>query len=250
MLGVISNIQRFTVHDGPGIRLTVFMQGCPLKCWWCHNPECIKHYKAIDKSEHQRLEIKALMREIKKEQIFIDESGGGVTFSGGEPLMQAEFLSKMLDACHEEEIHTALDTSGFASSEIFNSIIDKPNLFLYDLKVIDTKLHQKYTGVSNNLILNNLKTLNDQQKNVIIRIPLIPGITDTNQNINKIIKLLEELSNIRTVNLLPYHSIAESKYDRLNIINHMAGVKESDQKDINIIKKQFTDAGFNTSIGG
>ena len=250
MLGVISNIQRFTVHDGPGIRLTVFMLGCPLECWWCHNPECIKYHKANDTDEHSRFNISALMQEIRKEQIFIDESGGGVTFSGGEPLMQAEFLSQILDACKEEEFHTALDTSGLASTEIFNSIIDKPDLFLYDLKVIDGDLHKKYTGTSNTLILKNLETLNNQQKNVIIRIPLIPGITDTDQNIHDIITLLKRLENITEVNLLPYHSIAENKYDRLSLTNHMAGVKESDQKDINIIKKLFTDAGLQTSVGG
>jgi pyruvate formate lyase activating enzyme len=250
MLGIISNIQRFTVHDGPGIRLTVFMQGCPLTCWWCHNPECIRHHHIDDTDEHRRYGVKELMHEIRKEQIFIDESNGGVTFSGGEPLMQAKFLSRMLDACKAEDIHSALDTSGLANTETFNSIIDKPSLFLYDLKIINDELHEKYTGVSNKLIIKNLETLNAQQKKVIIRIPLIPKITDTDQNIDDIITLLKRLKNITKVNLLPYHSIAESKYDRLSLTNHMAGVKESDQKDINIIKKLFTDAGYQTRIGG
>ena len=250
MLGIISNIQRFTVHDGPGIRLTIFMQGCPLACWWCHNPECIKHYKIDDKDGHLRLNVTDLLKEIKKEQIFIDESGGGVTFSGGEPMMQSIFLGEILDACKEEDIHTAVDTSGLVSTDTFDTLIDKPNLFLYDLKIIDNVLHQKYTGVSNALILKNLKTLNDQQKDVIIRIPLIPEITDTNQNIDDILKLLSQLPNIKTVNLLPYHSIAESKYNKYNIPYKMKGTKLLSENKVNKIKNLFISAGFEASIGG
>ncbi|MBU1014640.1 MAG: pyruvate formate lyase-activating protein [Bacteroidetes bacterium] len=250
MLGVISNIQRFTVHDGPGIRLTVFMQGCPLSCWWCHNPECIKHYKVDDNSEHLRYDVKELMKEIRKEQIFIDESGGGVTFSGGEPMMQPIFLGEILDACKKEDIHTAVDTSGLVSSDTFDSIIDKADLFLYDLKIIDNALHQKYTGTSNTLILKNLKTLNDQQKKVIIRMPLIPGMTDSKQNIDDVIKLLSLLSNIKNINLLPYHSIAEGKYTKYNIPYKMKDVKVLSENKITEIKNLFTNAGFNASIGG
>lgn len=250
MLGVISNIQRFTVHDGPGIRLTVFMQGCPLSCWWCHNPECIKHYNVDDTDLHLRYNVNKLMKEIRKEQIFIDESGGGVTFSGGEPMMQPIFLGEMLDACKKEDIHTAVDTSGLVSTDTFDSLIDKADLFLYDLKIIDNELHQKYTGVSNKLILKNLKTLNNLQKKVIIRIPLIPGITDTKENVNDILNLLKQLPNINDINLLPYHSIAEGKYTKFNIPNYMKGVKISSEEKITEIKNQFTSAGFNASIGG
>ena len=250
MLGVISNIQRFTVHDGPGIRLTVFMQGCPLSCWWCHNPECIKHYKVDDNSEHLRFSVKELMKEIKKEQIFIDESGGGITFSGGEPMMQSIFLGEMLDECKKEDIHTAVDTSGLVSTDTFDSLVDKADLFLYDLKIIDNALHQKYTGASNTLILQNLKTLNDQQKKVIIRMPLIPDMTDSKQNIDDVIKFLSQLSNIKNVNLLPYHSIAEGKYTKFNIPYKMKDVRVLNENKITEIKNLFTNAGFNASIGG
>ena len=250
MLGVISNIQRFTVHDGPGIRLTVFFQGCPLSCWWCHNPESIKQCKVDDNDENQRLSVNELMTEIKKELIFFDESGGGVTFSGGEPMQQALFLEQMLDACREQEIHTAVDTSGLVSTDTFDSLINKPDLFLYDLKLIDNDLHKKYTGVSNVLILKNLETLNKLRKEVHIRIPLIPGITDTTKNINGIIGLLNQLPNINKVNLLPYHTIAEAKYDKLKITNQMKGIKEEAEENNYEIKKLFTDAGFDTSMGG
>lgn len=250
MLGVISNIQRFTVHDGPGIRLTVFLQGCPLSCWWCHNPESIKYCKVEGSDEHLRLSVNQLMKEIKKELIFIEESGGGVTFSGGEPLMQPIFLEQMLDACKDEEIHTAVDTSGFVTTDTFDSIINKADLFLYDLKIIDNELHKKYTGVSNTLILENLKTLSNLKKEVIIRIPLIPGITDTSKNIEEIISTLKEFPNIKNVNLLPYHNIAKGKYDKLNIKFKMKEVKPGSKEHNLEIKKRFADAGFNASIGG
>lgn len=250
MLGVISNIQRFTVHDGPGIRLTVFLQGCPLSCWWCHNPESIRQCKIDDTDENRRMSVAELMQEIKKELIFFDESGGGVTFSGGEPMMQALFLEQVLETCAEEEIHTAVDTSGLVSTDTFDSLIDKPDLFLYDLKIIDNSLHKKYTGVSNVLILKNMETLNKLKKEVHIRIPLIPGITDTTKNINEIISLLQRLPNINKVNLLPYHTIAKAKYDRLNMTNKMKGV-EAGAEDYNYeIKKLFTDAGLDASMGG
>jgi pyruvate formate lyase activating enzyme len=250
MLGVISNIQRFTVHDGPGIRLTVFLQGCPLSCWWCHNPESIKQCKIEDSDDHLRLNVKKLMHEIKKELIFIDESGGGVTFSGGEPMMQALFLEQMLDACKAEDIHTAVDTSGLVSTDTFDSLIDKPDLFLYDLKLIDNDLHKKYTGTSNILILKNLETLNELNKEVIIRIPLIPTITDTPQNLNDIIRLLNKMPNIKNINLLPYHTIAAGKYKKLNLPNKMEGIKARIEQHNFKIKDLFSNAGFNVSIGG
>ncbi len=250
MLGVISNIQRFTVHDGPGIRLTIFLQGCPLSCWWCHNPESIKQYKIEEKDDHLRLGVKELMHEIKKELIFMDESGGGVTFSGGEPMMQALFLEQMLDACKGEDIHTAVDTSGLVSTDTFDSLIDKPDLFLYDLKLIDNDLHKKYTGTSNILILKNLETLNKLNKEVIIRIPLIPTITDTPKNLEDIINLLDKMPNIKNINLLPYHTIAAGKYQKLNLQNRMEGIKAGNEQHNFKIKDLFANAGFNVSIGG
>lgn len=248
MLGVISNIQRFTVHDGPGIRLTIFMQGCPLACWWCHNPESIRSCNHKDADSISRFSVSELMKEIKKEQIFMDESIGGVTFSGGEPMMQAIFLEEILKACEEEDIHTAVDTSGLVSTDTFHSLMDKPDLFLYDLKVINNTLHKKYTGASNILILENLRTLNKYHKNVIIRIPLIPEITNTKDNIQDIKNLLLDLPNIKKINLLPYHRIAAGKYERLNLENKMQGIKPENNSKNEEIKSLFTEAGFDTSL--
>ncbi|MBE0651908.1 MAG: glycyl-radical enzyme activating protein [Bacteroidales bacterium] len=250
MTGFISNIQRFTIHDGPGIRLTVFFQGCPLSCWWCHNPECIPDFINSNGFTVKEFNEKQLLGEIRKELLFMDESGGGVTFSGGEPLKQPDFLKNMLIACREEEIHTVVDTSGLAAQKIFDSLMDFPDLFLFDLKIIEDILHRKYTGVSNRLILKNLETLNNHNKNVIIRVPLVPGITDTDENISNIIHLLSGLPNLRKINLLPYHAMAESKYIRLNIPYKLSGIKTTDEVRDNKIKEIFLRAGFDTSLGG
>ncbi|MFX1514452.1 MAG: 4Fe-4S cluster-binding domain-containing protein, partial [Promethearchaeota archaeon] len=168
--GIIFDVKKYAIHDGPGIRTTVFFKGCPLRCWWCHNPEGQKEgletiiKTQIDKntlSDNQEetigreVSVVEVITEIEKDQLFYDESGGGVTFSGGEPLMQPAFLNALLDACKEKELTTTLDTCGYASWNILKKIKDKIDLFLYDIKIIDNKEHQKYTGVSNNQILSN-----------------------------------------------------------------------------------------------
>lgn len=250
MKGVISNIQRFSVHDGPGIRVTVFMQGCPLSCWWCHNPESIPFCNIEDHDDKARMSAKELLKEIKKDLIFMDESEGGVTFSGGEPLMQLLFLQEMLELCKIEEIHTALDTTGHISKDAFDNIIDLPDLFLYDLKLIDNNAHKKYTGTSNVMILENLRTLARLNKKVIIRFPLIPGITDREENLIAVRKFIQDLPGIDQINILPYHRIAGAKYEKLKLENKMRGVMPYSPDQINEIEKFFIDAGFYTRIGG
>lgn len=249
MVGLISNIQRFTIHDGPGIRITIFMQGCPLDCWWCHNPENKSLCKSKNEIFRSQMTPEQLMTEIKKELVFIEESGGGVTFSGGEPLMQYKFLLEMLDLCQKENIHTAIDTSGFIEPEIFSHVVHKPNLFLFDIKLIDPVLHKKYTGISNNIILKNLKTLVENSKKINIRYPLIPGITDTQKNLNDI-KTIMKLYNLKIINLLPFHNTAEGKYHKLNIENRMKNIKPHSKEELNEIQTLFLKDGFDASIGG
>lgn len=249
MLGVISNIQRFTVHDGPGIRITVFMQGCPLDCWWCHNPESKSFCIPEGKDDNQRMSAEQLMVEIRKEIVFMEESNGGVTFSGGEPFMQSEFLSEMLDLCKAEEIHTTVDTSGFVKSEIFNSILHKPDLFLFDIKIVDSEMHQKYTGVSNALIMQNLESLVKSGKKIDIRFPLIPGINDTEKNLNELKELMTH-HHLEKINILPYHRIAEGKYKKLNMGNRMKGIQPHSENEVKIIRNFFIDAGLDAKIGG
>jgi len=225
--GIIFDIKRFSINDGPGIRTTVFFKGCPMRCVWCHNPESQKPapQKTGDRGTiGEEKSFAEILREIEKETIFHDQSGGGVTFSGGEPLAQPKLLGVLLDECRRMGIHTAVDTSGCVPPGIFNSIIDKPDLFLYDLKIMDESKHVKFTGVSNRNVLKNLKTLSKKRKNVIIRFPVIPGITDGEENIRAVCRFASSLK-FRRIDLLPYHRTAEAKYKRLGLKNRMKGVK-------------------------
>lgn len=232
MEGVVFDLRRYSVYDGPGIRTTVFLKGCPLNCAWCHNPESQKPqpetFKRIVKknlgySHTETIEYfgkvvtpREIMTEIERDILFFDDSGGGATFSGGEPLMQTDFLDELLFMCRQKGIHTAVDTSGCSATGNYKKIIDKTDLFLFDLKILDEEEHKKYTGSSNKLILENLRYLAENNKNINIRIPLIPGITDTEKNLTDIKNFISGFPVIKTVSLLPYNEIAENKYTRLN----------------------------------
>lgn len=264
-MGIIFDIKRFAIHDGPGIRTTVFLKGCPLSCQWCHNPESMsadictvaKTVRVGDKTftENETVgrEMTAsdVMKELQKEKIFMEESGGGVTFSGGEPLQQADFLIEMLHACQQKEMHTAVDTSGLAKWEVLEKVAQYTDLFLYDLKLIDSELHKKHTGGSNKLILENLTRLLEAGKKVWIRLPMIPGITFTEININQTIDFLKQQKQpVECVNLLPYHNTASHKYDRFEFVNSLPELKSVLKSDLEATKKQFEEAGFQVKIGG
>ena len=189
MQGIIFDIKHYAIHDGPGIRTTVFLKGCPLGCWWCHNPESrsgdIFQYKKQEKIEGRIVEqietigknytVPEVMKEIEKDIVFFEESGGGVTFSGGEPFKQTEFLKELLKCCKKQEIHTCVDTTGYVKTDQLEKAALFTDLFLFDLKHFDDKMHIKYTGVSNKQILENLQLLDEMGKSVQIRYPLIPG---------------------------------------------------------------------------
>jgi pyruvate formate lyase activating enzyme len=241
--GTLFDIKRFALHDGPGIRTTVFLKGCPMRCWWCHNPESMNPVDSDGVGE--RKTAKQVMREIEKEVIFYDESGGGVTFSGGEPMMQAKFLEVLLDNCKEKEIHTALDTTGCVPPRMFESLAEKADLFLYDLKIIDNSQHMKYTGTSNEYVLENLKSLSRKGKKVIIRFPLIPGVTDTEQNLIAVAEFVSGLEGIRDIEVLPYHKTAADKYRRLKMKDKMKGVTPPGARRIREVKEIFKRYGLN-----
>jgi pyruvate formate lyase activating enzyme len=264
-MGIIFDIKRFAVHDGPGIRTTVFMKGCLLSCQWCHNPESISSAictvpKTVrigdkkfteDETVGREMTVEEVMKELCKEQIFMDESGGGVTFSGGEPLQQADFLQEMLAACKAERMHTTVDTSGFSSWKTLEKVADNTDLFLYDLKLIDDSLHKTYTGVSNKLILENLEKLLEMGKKVRIRIPMIPEITFKEENINQTLDYLSGLKfPLEGVDLLPYHNTASHKYERFGLENKLGMLKPIHKTDLAKIKLRFEKAGFNVKIGG
>jgi pyruvate formate lyase activating enzyme len=259
--GIIFDIKRFAVHDGPGIRTTIFFKGCTLNCWYCHNPESqnpspepiLRPNSNETEIIGRTVTIKELMEEIRKEIIFYDDSGGGVTVSGGEPLFQPDFLLNLLCECFNEEIHTAIDTTGYGSLELVKRLQRYVNLYLYDLKLINDTKHQYYTGVSNKIILENLKYLDSQNETVFIRIPIIPTITDTDENLQDLQAFLATLDSVKQINLLPYNRFGEGKYHRLNREYKYGPIDEIPtltKNELNNIKYKFESIGFDVQIGG
>lgn len=266
MNGLVFDIKRFALHDGPGIRTTVFLKGCPLRCWWCQNPESIRDFSetlqvknitpAFNNSCIEEKifgsEIKAdfLIKELIKDRIFYDESGGGVTFSGGEPLVQANFLVEILMLCKKTGLHTAVDTSGYTPFENIEKIYDSTDLFLFDLKIFDDEKHIKFTDVSNKLILSNIKKLTDIGNKTIVRIPLIPGITDTYKNLSEVSGFISKLKNIRQIDLLPYNKISESKYKRFNVPSLLSDLQTQTEEKLFEIKSMFDELDIKISLRG
>ena len=300
MNGTIFDIKKFSIHDGPGIRTTVFLKGCPLSCWWCHNPESQSPHPEIQYFENRCIlcgdcaavcendaihfegetriwkkelcqlcgdcaescsteavqlvgytaSVEKVMREIEKDTIYYDQSGGGVTFSGGEPLQQVEFLAALLERCKEHEIHTAVDTSGLAAWGHFKKILPFTNLFLYDLKVMDEEKHRLYTGISNRLILENLQNLTETGARVTVRIPIIPKLNDDEMNLEATIVFLSSLERIQNVDLLPYHNIATDKYQRMAHEYALAGIEPPSETRMADLVARFEQAGFKVKIGG
>jgi len=245
----IFKIQKCSIHDGPGIRTTLFFQGCPLSCRWCHNPESQTMPLNVNAGDMDTLAV-SLMEEIEKDLIFYDDSGGGVSFSGGEPLCQPGLLSKLLDLCREKEIHTCLDTSGYGDVKTLLKAAEKVDLILYDIKLIHEKAHKKYTGKTNLPVLDNLKQLSKQRTNVRLRFPLIPQMTDTDENIAGIIAFLKENTIYRDIHILPFHKTGEGKYTSLNIKNYLKDIQVPSKERVLKVKEQFDSRGFSVTVGG
>jgi pyruvate formate lyase activating enzyme len=298
--GFIFDIKRYAIHDGPGIRTTVFMKGCPLVCRWCHNPEgiepqpflayrknrCIRCAECVENCPEQALSLnpegvvfsgsqctqcftcsdicpaearekvgrkftaRELLSEIQKDIPFYDTSGGGVTFSGGEPLLQADFLIDLLQLCGTEHIHRAVDTSGYASCETLMAVAENSDLILYDLKMMDSDKHEKFTGVSNRLILDNLRRLAAKRIDLIIRIPLIPGVNDDMQNMNRTGSFLKRWASAAKVQILPYHDFQKTKYDRFEIHYRTANIPLPTRQMLIDAKNRLADFGLEVAIGG
>ena len=269
--GLVFNIQKYSLHDGPGIRTTVFLKGCPLECWWCHNPEgmsaepeifvaegrcaecgrccevcpagwtslpvqasrdglggpsyppgCVRCGACVEACPTQarqllgrRMTAAEVVSEIEKDHIFYDDSRGGATFSGGEPFAQTPFLLELLRACREREIHTAVDTTGFVNQDALLAAARWTNLFLYDIKILDDARHRRYTGVSNELILDNLKILGREHGNVWVRVPIVPGVNDAPGDLEATVRFAASVPGVRQVNLLVYHHTGAYKFSRL-----------------------------------
>jgi pyruvate formate lyase activating enzyme len=258
--GIIFKIKKYAIHDGPGIRTTLFLKGCPLDCWWCHNPEGRMPGLQVVKTDAspkgrgeiigEKMSVDEVLAEIEKDIIFYDESGGGVTFSGGEPLLQAAFLLALLKVCRDREIHTVVDTSGYVPAETFVDVCSMIDLVLFDLKLMDDEMHRRYTGVSNRRILNNLEALSASGTPHRIRFPLIPGVTDTDENIGSMAEFVLAMGSLNRIDILPMHRIADEKYRRLGLQNRMTHKQPPTPKEIAYVKKQFEGYGFSVSLGG
>ena len=296
--GTIFDIKRFSIHDGPGIRSTVFLKGCPLRCAWCHNPEsqsnepelifrperCLACGDCVTACPHgapqlddglmrqywslcqvegacvavcypgareligRKVSPEEVVEELVRDRTFYQESDGGVTFSGGEPLAQADFLEETLRLCQEAGLHTALDTCGEAPWERLERQLPFLDLVLYDLKLQDDQLHQEYTGSSNREILENFRRLSENGVKIEVRRPVIPGVNDSPEEIESLATFLNGKDGIINIELLPYHALSADKYRRLG----REGVEweEPSEKLLNRIQRQLEDFGFEVGLRG
>lgn len=266
MKGLIFSVKKYSVHDGPGIRVTFFMKGCPLNCMWCHNPEGISPMpqkanlvRRIGEKEFTEItqvgeyySVENILEILDKERIFIDQSGGGVTFSGGEPLYQPEFLLEALKACKENGYHTAVDTSGYAREEDFKAAIPYTDLFLFDIKHMDDSIHAKLTGLSNKLILSNYLVLLNAGKEIMVRFPLIPGCNDDLAHLAKLRSYLtvNKRENLKKLCLLPFHKTGTAKYRKFGAEYKMTGTEQPTPERMNELKQFFAETGIAIKIGG
>ncbi len=297
--GTIFNIQRFSLHDGPGIRTTVFLKGCPLSCIWCQNPEgisrdpqkirhfqkCIGCYSCFEQCPQgavkkgpagplvdsdlccncfycaevcpaaavekagQTVTAEELLAELLKDRLVFEESGGGVTFSGGEPFMQPEFLIEMLRLLQQEGVHTSIETCGYTPWPNLKQALALTDLFIYDLKLIDDDQYKKYTGVSGNSILLNLKKLISSGVEIQVRMPLIKGINDNKLSLEKAADYLLE-AEIEYIELIPYHNYGEAKYEKIGREYQLKGMSKYSNADLNRAKMILNRSGIKANSEG
>lgn len=296
--GVLFNIEKYAIHDGPGIRTTLFFKGCPLHCWWCHNPEgqnsrrelvykqgrciickeclprcpagaivsgsnrviinrktCIQCGECAEKCPTEALSVAGdeltvpqVMAMIEEDVSFYDESDGGVTFSGGEPLLQPDFLEALVDECMKRKIHTALDTCGYSPRTVMNRFLGKIDLFLYDIKMINPAKHKKYTGVSNELILENARRIASKGAGLSISIPIVPTINDCEDDIDEAGRFIASLRNVEWVSILPYHRMGIEKYANLGRPYRLGPILQPSNQRMLEIRGQLETFGLDVRV--
>lgn len=254
----IFNIQKFSTHDGPGIRTTIFFKGCPIRCEWCHNPESQVFGPEIMLNKYGKEEvigkdysIRELVKKIQADQIFYDQSGGGVTFSGGEVMAQdMDYVVELAKECQRMGISVAIDTCGVAPQKNYERILPYADLFLYDLKFINSQLHHLYTGAGNDMVLSNLRYLSDQKAVIDLRLILLDEVNADEQTARNIVGwLYEQGIHVSEISLLPYHDFGRDKYKRLNRECTQNFIKPSDEQ-VAHIKKVYETAYYQVTIGG
>jgi len=298
--GRLFNLQRCSVHDGPGIRTTVFLKGCPLDCAWCHNPEgldaapelmldggrclacgacgeacpvvdggavpvgmpwdraaCLGCGSCVDvcPTEARKLvgrehDVRGLIDVVERDRPFFDPSGGGVTFSGGEPLYQADFLKACLRECRQRGLHTAVDTCGLAPGDVVLEVAGIADLVLFDLKHMDPEAHRRYTGADNHAIFENLRRLSASDHEVWVRVPLIAGVNDDDGNLDLLGAILSSLPRRHRVFLLPYHPIAEGKTARLVGSSSFTPFHAPDVDRLSAAGRRLRAIGLDVTLGG
>ena len=298
--GIVFDIKKYALHDGPGIRVTVHLKGCPLSCWWCHNTEsqrfgpqllyrgerCIacgvcvgscangavsawggSMFTDPDRCEGngdcadvcpsgareicgRTVDVKDVMAEIMKERIFFEQSGGGVTLSGGEPLCQPEFAMAILAECRRSGIRTAVDTSGFVSADVLLEAIPMTDLFLYDVKHMNPEKHMEYTGVDNSVILSNMSKLGEGGAVINARMPFVPGVNADEENMRATGGFLARVPGVTQLNLLPYHSAAEDKHNGWGMEYRLKGTYTPTENSLRRAAEIVEAAGVRTAIGG
>lgn len=256
LTGRIFNIQRFSIHDGPGIRTIVFFKGCYMRCAWCCNPESQRYEietlveKGKPKTVGRDVTVEEIMPELLADIPYYRRSDGGVTLSGGEFLAQHEFARELLAACKEEGLHTAVESTANAPYEHIEEVLPYIDLYLLDIKHMDGEKHKKYTGADNSRILENAKRLSRSGVSLIIRTPVVPGFNDTYQEIRAISKFAATLPGVREHHLLPYHRLGQDKYAGLNRAYALDGVEPPAAEKMNYLLSAAEESGLKCQIGG
>lgn len=248
--GEIFNIQKFSIQDGPGIRTTVFFRGCPLRCKWCANPESQDRYRGLSAEEFSAREadVDEVLRIVLQDKPFYEESGGGMTMSGGEPLRQADFAEALAKAAHESGVHVAMETTGFAAPEDFERVAAQVDLLLFDVKHYDPEKHREGTGVDCERIHANLRSAQAAGKEIVARIPVIPGFNARLTDAAGLAELIAGVG-IGRVDLLPFHQLGEHKYEKLGVDYAMAGMRPLPPEALGKYREEFLRRGLDCRIG-